>query len=97
MVVMVHIPDAFAARLAVGGEDLSRRALEALALGELRVGHLTEEELGTPLGLDAGETDRLLQAHGVHSGYTPEEIRTQVATLERLGFWCGSSSARVTL
>jgi len=43
MNLTVEIPDDLASRLtALGGCDLSRRALEALALQEYKHGHLTE-------------------------------------------------------
>jgi uncharacterized protein YgbK (DUF1537 family) len=41
MDVTLHLPDEFAQRLTVMGGDLSRRALEALALDEYKLGHLT--------------------------------------------------------
>jgi uncharacterized protein UPF0175 len=51
MDVTLHIPDEFAQRLKAAGGDLSRRALEALALEEYKLGHLTTAELRGLLGL----------------------------------------------
>jgi hypothetical protein len=63
MNVTILIPEEFAKRLAAGG-DLSRRALEALALEEYRVGRLTKSELQRLLGFDTGDAlDGFLKAH----------------------------------
>ena len=45
MEVTLHIPDEVAKQLDPQGGDLSRRALEGLALEEYKSGHLTEAEL----------------------------------------------------
>jgi len=50
MEVTLHIPDDVAERLSASGSDLSRRALEALALGEYKAGRLTEAQLRQLLG-----------------------------------------------
>ena len=66
MDVTLHIPDEFAQRLKAAGGDLSRRALEALALEEYKLGHLTTAELRGLLGLETlAEMDGFLKAHGV--------------------------------
>jgi hypothetical protein len=41
----VRIPDELASRMSASGGDLSRRALEALALEELKTGRITKPEL----------------------------------------------------
>ena len=89
MNLTVEIPDDLAGRLtAAGGGDLSRRALEALALEEYKSGHLTETELQKLLGFGTRyKLDGFLKAHGVMiDDYTIEELRGEVETLERLGF-----------
>jgi hypothetical protein len=53
------------------GGDLSRRAVEALALEEFKSGHITKPEL--PRLLDFGtryELDGFLKAHEVYEDYT---------------------------
>jgi hypothetical protein len=50
MDVTVHIPDDIAARLCAAGGDLSRLALEGLALEEDKSGHITKAELRRLLG-----------------------------------------------
>jgi len=65
MDVTVHIPEELARRLTAAGGDLSRRALEALALEEYRGGRLTTAELGRVLGLGtAAALDDFLKVHG---------------------------------
>ena len=89
MNLTVEIPDDLASRLsAAGGGDLSRRALEALALEEYKSGHLTETELQRLLGFGTRyKLDGFLKAHGVMiDDYTIEDLRGEVETLERLGF-----------
>jgi hypothetical protein len=66
MDVTLHIPDAFAQRLKAAGGDISRRALEALALEEYKLGHLTTAELRGLLGFGTqAEMEGFLKAHSV--------------------------------
>lgn len=53
MDILLRVPDDLAQRLGTRGE-IERRALEALALEEYRLGHLTEPELHRLLGSAAG-------------------------------------------
>lgn len=85
MDVTLTIPDEIADHLLAGGEDLRRRALESLALAELRAGRISEAQLAQMLGLDRMEVDGFLKAHGVYYDFTVEEIEEQVNTLKRLG------------
>jgi len=88
MTLTVEIPDDLASRMVAEGGDLSRRALEALALEEYKSGHLTETELQKLLGFGTRyKLDGFLKAHGVLiDDYTIEDLREEVATLQRLGF-----------
>jgi hypothetical protein len=87
MDVIVHIPDDIAARLAAAGGDLSRRALEGLALEEYKNEHITKAELRRLLGFSTRyELDGFLKAHEVWINYSLEDAHRDVATLERLGF-----------
>lgn len=62
----IQIPDEIARELAVGGGDLSRRALEAFALEEHRNGHLTKPAMRNLLGFVTREQlDAFLKAHAV--------------------------------
>jgi hypothetical protein len=50
MELTVQIPNDLASRMRVSGGDLSRRALEAVALEEFRSGRITKPELRRLLG-----------------------------------------------
>ena len=84
----VEIPDDFAGRFTATGDDLSRRALELLALGEYKNGHLTETELQKRLGFGTRyKLDGFLKSHGVLiDDYTVDDLRHEVALLQHLGF-----------
>lgn len=86
MEVTLTIPDEIAGQILAGGQDLSRRALESLALEELRSGRISEAQLSQMLGLDRMEADGFLKAHGIYYDFTVEEIENQVESLKRLGF-----------
>jgi hypothetical protein len=87
MNLTVEIPDDLASQMRAAGGDLSRRALEGLALEEYRAGRLTEYQLQRLLGIETRyELDGFLKAHGVWAEYTIDDLRREVATLERLGF-----------
>ena len=82
----VEIPDDLSQRLSAGGGDLSRRALEAFAVEEYRAGRVTKAELRRLLGFDTRyELDGFLKAHDVWMNYTIDDLRREVATLQRLG------------
>ncbi len=63
MEITLRIPDDLAVRFGTAGE-IERRALEALALREYKLGHLTKPELRRLLGFPTGEAlDGFLRAH----------------------------------
>lgn len=80
----LHIPDEIASRLAEGG-NLPRRALEALAVEELRAERITEPQLGEMLGLSRIQIDEFLKSHGVYEEYTLEGFEEERRTLKELG------------
>ena len=83
----IPIPDDIAIRLRQVTGDLSRRALEVLALEEYKSGHITKPELRRMLGFETRyELDGFLKEHGVYEGFTFEEVEQQVEELKRLGF-----------
>ena len=87
MQVNVQIPDDIGRRLTeAGGVDLSRRALEALALEELKAGRITEPELCEMLGLARLQIDGFLKARGVYEDTTIEDVDRDIADLKSLGF-----------
>ena len=86
MEVIVRIPDDLAQRLGAA-EHLERRVLEALALEEFRLGHLTRPELRRLLGFRTRATlDEFLAAHEVFGMYTQEDLERDRQDLQRLGF-----------
>jgi Uncharacterised protein family (UPF0175) len=86
MQVTVHIPDDIGRRLAEAGSDLSRRALEGLAIEEFKAGRITEPELGLMLGLARLQIDGFLKEHGVYEDVTIEDVDHDVADLKSLDF-----------
>ena len=87
MKITLQIPDDLAGSMSASGGDLSRRALEALALEEFRSGHITKPELRRLL--DFGTRDRLdgfLKSHGVYEDYTMEDFDRDRDALKQLGF-----------
>ncbi len=86
MNVSVPIPDDLAQRLSASGGDLSRRAIEGFALEEYKAGRVTKAELRRWLGIETRyELDDFLREHGVFMNVTAEDVRRDVATLQRLG------------
>ena len=86
MDVTLHIPDEFAQRFTAMGGDLSRRALEALALDEYKLGHLTTAELRRLLGFATrAALDGFLKAHSVYVDYTLDDLEHDRRDLSRLG------------
>ena len=96
MEVTFQIPDELASSITAAG-DLSRRALEAFGLEELRVGHITELELRKILGLERVEMDGFLKSHGIYNGYTLDEVNRQVEAMERLEIGRASCRERVSI
>jgi hypothetical protein len=82
----LEIPDDVAQRLSLGGGDLSRRALEALAAEEYRQGRLHKPDLRRLLGFTTSDQiDTFLKAHEVWIDYTVEDLEQERAGLQRLG------------
>ncbi len=86
MQITLRIPDELARLLGSTGE-IERRALEALALEEYKLGHLTKPELRQLLGFGTrAKLDEFLKAHDVFEPYTLDELERERRELERLGF-----------
>ena len=72
--------------MSASGGDLSRRALEALALEEFKSGHITKPELRRLLGFGTRyQLDGFLKSHGVYEDYTMEDLEQELEGLRRLG------------
>ena len=85
MQVNLQIPDDVANSLAKAGGDLSRRALEAFALEELRAGNITESELRKMLELGRIQLDGFLKAHGIYQDYTLDDFEAERQALKEIG------------
>lgn len=92
MQLTVQIPDDIAQRLIEAGGDLSRRALEGLALEgmaleEFKTGNLNKPDLRRLLGFGTRwQLDGLLKAHGVFEDYTLDDFERECQALKSLGF-----------
>jgi predicted HTH domain antitoxin len=75
--VTMEIPEDLAAVLGSGGRDLSRAALEALAVEEYRARRLSDAQFRRLLGLSRLEAEALLKAHGVWLDYTIEDFHRE--------------------
>jgi hypothetical protein len=86
MNVTLRIPDDLVERLRAGGEDISRRALEAFALDEYRAGRLTRPDLRRLLGFETRvEVDGFLKHRGVDESMTIADFERDRQDLDRLG------------
>jgi hypothetical protein len=86
MEITLRIPDELA-RFLGSTSEIERRALEALALEEYKLGHLTKPELRRLLGFGTrAKLDEFLKAHDVFEPYTLEDLERERRDLERLGF-----------
>jgi predicted HTH domain antitoxin len=65
MEIILRIPDEVAQRLSATGGDVSRRALEALALQGYREEALSLCQISEMLGLSRSETEDFLGQHNV--------------------------------
>lgn len=84
MQVNLNIPDELAGQIA-SGKDLSRAALEALALEGYRSEKLSEAEIGLMLGLQSRmEVHAFLKEHRAWLPYSFEDSERDLATSQRV-------------
>ena len=84
MTLTLDIPDEIAAQLASAGQDLSRAALEALAIEGYRRGALTQLHVGHLLGMSRIRTEDFLSEHVVLYDYDHAELRREAEALAKL-------------
>jgi predicted HTH domain antitoxin len=83
MEVTPHIPDDIAKRLSAAGGDVSRRALEAIALEGYREQTLTLYQISEMLGLSRVETEDFLGQHHIPLAMIDEaELDREAALFE---------------
>jgi len=80
--VSVELPDDVARQLEVGGHDLSRRVLEALALEAYRTGEITAAQVQEMLGLTSRwETEAFLKARKAYLQYSEADLDTDLLAI----------------
>jgi predicted HTH domain antitoxin len=83
MEVTLHIPDDIAKRLSAAGGDMSRRALEAIALEGYREQTLTLYQISEMLGFSRVETEDFLGQHHIPLAVIDEaELDREAALFE---------------
>ena len=70
----LELPDDFATLLGAPQRDLSRTALEALAVEEYRARRLSDRQFRQLFNVSRWEADRILKAHGVWLDYGIEDF-----------------------
>ena len=86
MEITLRIPDELARLIGSTGE-IERRALEALALEEFKLRHLSKPELRRLLGFGTrAKLDEFLKAHDLFEPYTLDDLERERRDLRRLGF-----------
>ena len=85
MRIWLDLPDEVIEQLADKGQDLSRSALEALAIDAYRMQRMTSHQLCQFLDIPSrDELDAFLKHHGVPLEYSFEEFEREGATSSRL-------------
>jgi hypothetical protein len=84
MTVTIEIPDEIAAELTAAGPELSRAAVEGLALEGYRRGVLTQFQVGQLLGLSRIQAEDFLAEHLALYDYEPAELQRESEALSKL-------------
>ena len=85
MRIWLDLPDDVIEQLGANGTDLSRSALEALAIDAYRMNRMTSHQLRQLLEIPSqDELDGFLKRHGVPLEYTFEDFEREGATSDRL-------------
>lgn len=85
MQITIDVPDEFAERLQRDGNDLSRKALEALVIEAYRTEVITQYQVGQILGLRSRfAVDAFLKKSKVYLHYDEADLEDDRQTLEQL-------------
>lgn len=85
MTIKLDLPEDIARELSARGGDLSRAALESLALEGYRAGHLSEEQVRRMLGFDSRfQVHAFLKQHQTHLTYTEADLEHDLAVARTL-------------
>ncbi len=80
MTIILNLPEDIAKELSAWEGDLSRVALESLALEGYRSRHLTEEQVRRMLGFESRwDVHAFLKQHGVFLNYSMQELEEDLA------------------
>jgi hypothetical protein len=83
--IWVDVPDDIVEQITGGGQDLSRVALEALAIDAYRMNRITGHQLQQVLDIPSrDDLDALLKRHGVPLEYTFDDFEREGETSARL-------------
>ncbi len=80
--IAVDVPEEIAKRLENAWRDVSRGALEAVALEGYRDGTLSREQIGQLLGFSLWETEAFLKQRQAYLQYTEEDLALDHGALD---------------
>jgi len=80
--IAVDVPDEIANRLETAWRDVSRGALEAVALEGYRDGTLSRDQVGQLLGLSLWETEAFLKQRQAYLQYTKDDLALDRTALD---------------
>lgn len=85
MTIQVNLPEDIPKAFG-SGQDLSRAAVEGLALEGYRSGRLSEEQVRRMLEYDSRfQVHEFLKQHNTYLNYTEEDLEQDLETARRLG------------
>lgn len=84
MRIAVDLPEDIAKRLETAWRDVSRGALEAVALEAYRDGALTRGQIGRLLGLSVWDTEAFLKERQAYLAYNEEDFEQDRRDLDRI-------------
>ena len=85
MTITLSLPADIVQLLTENGEDISRTALESLALQGYRLGRLSEEQVRRMLGFESRfDVHAFLKAHDTYQNYTDADLEQDLATVRSL-------------
>ncbi len=82
--VTIELPPAIEQNLGAGGRDISRRALELLAVDGYRETRLSQRQVGEMLGMNFWETEAFLKKHEAYLQYDISDFNRDREALQRL-------------
>ncbi len=85
MTIILNLPEDIAKDLSNQGEDVSRSALESLALEGYRSGRLSEEQVRRMLGFESRfQVHAFLKQHSTYLNYTQEDLEHDLELSRKL-------------